>query len=881
MRHLATVLNKAFERVSAKIMPLQPPRDLAFDGEQFSQRLSYENAFTDAGRTVFMLGDGGLGTLWEMLPIPHEIKSEAELQEMMAEFAKIFKKISDPRVTFQIIFTQKISSNFPLPTWREDTYARQVLGRRITAIKSLAHGDNPSLYQRQIYLTLRVETAGTILNTGSASLADLISKETAIVNAALLKLRGYAQSIENSWQSLSPLRRATENELIMLLRDLLHGECDKHGLFFREVTPERTPTRLAKRMLNGTLAWERDGIGIGDDTWEVLSWSQQPAQIFAGLMTVLMQIKEPLLCVLNIRPCHYAADLEGLSAKLQGGDPYQERQKQDVYAAEDRVVGGEKLLACCLHVLVRDVNVPLHAAKEQRRGEAVCRTLNDVLPCFRETYAALPIFISCLPLHYSAKVAGFVSRERRVLSDDIGYLLPVFGGTRGATQPKQLMQARSGEAIWLNQRTSKTNPHFAVFGASQSGKSFWFANFLISEFAADPQTMVFLIDSITSVEYLGKAIANDHGFRFVKPPVEYPNIFRGTIDATRLPIIVSIIAVAVNLVCKTELTASEQTLLSEAILKTYHDNHNAATTVYQKGSKGKLGTYRQADNAVRLPRLTDIVHKLNTVAATLDLEEKLLAPLREKLLPFCGRGPYAMLFDQAEAEQPEARAAGLTIFDLAELPQSPLRTLVTLILIAEIERQFNLPANRGRKGCLIIEEAGVNLAGGNAALENYIKDAFARFAKKQISCGTITNQIAHYLDLPACRAAWNSSATNVILPVMQGGERKRLVELTNDNYLAELAASLDKQPGKFSEHLWLGDEVRGSVAYVPTGHDYWLAANHHGDVQALQYAHAQLASWPRAIDCLAEIAPHGLRDASGQLRTMTETEKRRIAAWKG
>ncbi len=80
---------------------------------------------------------------------------------------------------------------------------------------------------------------------------------------------------------------------------------------------------------------------------------------------------------------------------------------------------------------------------------------------------------------------------------------------------------------------------------------------------------------------------------------------------------------------------------------------------------------------------------------------------------------------------------------------------------------------------------------------------------------------------------------------MQAGERKRLVELTNDSYIAELAASLDKQPGKFSEHLWLSDQVRGSVAYVPTGHDYWLAANHHGDVQALQYAHAQLASWPR------------------------------------
>ncbi len=106
--------------------------------------------------------------------------------------------------------------------------------------------------------------------------------------------------------------------------------------------------------------------------------------------------------MLNVRPCHYAADLEGLANKLQGGDPYQEQQKQDVSAAEDRVVGGEKLLACSLHVLVRNVNMPSHAPKEQRKGEAVCRTLNDVLPCFRENHAALPIFIACLPLHFAA-----------------------------------------------------------------------------------------------------------------------------------------------------------------------------------------------------------------------------------------------------------------------------------------------------------------------------------------------------------------------------------------------------------------------------------------------------------------------------------------------
>lgn len=851
-------------------------------GGRFSERLIYESSLIDAGRDVFVLGDGGIGACWEIQPIPHEIKSEQELQEMMNDFAKIFKKITDPRVTLQIIFDQKISPQFTLPLWPADTYARKVLTRRIEAIQGLASGNCPSLYRRKIYLTLRVDTTDTILRTSNNALAEMITRETEIINEALITLRGYADTLEDALNSISLSTRMAESDLLMLLRDMLHGESLKHGVFFKKTERKCVPRRLAEQVMNGSLEWQRDGIGIGNDTWEVISWSQQPAHIYAGMMTKLMQIKEPLLCVLNIRPVNYTADLEGLAAKLKGGDPYQERQKHDVYQTEDRVVGGEKLLNCSLHVFVRNVDVPLTGSQEQRKGEIVCRELSDTIPCFREICAAFPVFISCLPLHYSARVAGFVAREQRVLSDDLGYLLPVFGGTRGTTKPKQLMQARSGEAIWLNQRASKTNPHFAVFGASQSGKSFWFANFLISEFAADPKTMVFLIDSITSVEYLGKAIAADHGFHFIKPPAEYPNLFRGKIDAKRLPVIVSILDVAVNLVCKTSLTAAEQTLLSASIRKVYEDNHAAATTIYQKASqKGELGSYQQTSSAIRLPCLTDVVNKLNTVAATLNLEEKLLATLREKLLPFCGRGPYAPLFDQNEKEQPDTTAAGLTIYDLAELPQSPLRTLVTLILIADIERQFNLPVNQGRTGCLIIEEAGVNLAGGNKTLENYIRDAFARFAKKQMSCGAITNQSEHYLNLPACRAAWNTSATNIILPVMQAGERKRLSELTNDDYIAALAASLDKQSGKFSEHLWLGDEVRGSVSYVPTGHDYWLAANHTGDVKALQYAHTQHDNWQQAIDCLATIAPHGFRDASGQLREMTDSEKKEVTTWLG
>jgi hypothetical protein len=181
---------------------------------------------------------------------------------------------------------------------------------------------------------------------------------------------------------------------------------------------------------------------------------------------------------------------------------------------------------------------------------------------------------------------------------------------------------------------------------------------------------------------------------------------------------------------------------------------------------------------------------------------------------------------------------------------------------------------------IIIEEAGVNLGGENPLLETWVKDAWLRFAKKNICCVMITNNAEHYLKLPACVAAWNTSASKQIFPISSGTESELLSRMLPDPYYAEIAESLIKVPGAFSEFLWIGDSVMGTGTYVPTGYDYWMAANHKGDIKAVEFAFEAHQSWQMAIHCLAEIAPMGFRDETASLRPLTDCEKIKIKEYR-
>ncbi len=880
----AALVTNALGRISEKLLPRKAAPYLLVDGDRFSDRLVYETEFEDDGRKLILLSDDAVGTMWEIDALPHEILTEKELQERMEDFSQLFRMIVSRRLTFQVIFDQRLSDEFPLPKWDErQTFARKAMKKRIAAIKRLAKdsGDRPALVERRYYLTLRVERLPMKLEA-QPTLAAQLEAQAENLREAVIRLRDFARSFENMYIARfgEHLKRCGAEATVGLLRSTLHGEAEKRGLFHAPKPDFNRREPIKKQVLNGSISWDRECVGVGADSWEMISWGAQPGSVYPGMMTRLLRIKGTVRCVINIRPAHYTDDLEPLSNKVKGGDPYQERQRRQVLSAEDRVVGGEVMLHCSMHVLYRNVGVPASAPRDLRQGEALARELSDTIPMFLEDYAAMPVFMVALPFMSSPKTDPFIARDKRVLSDDIGAILPIFGGTVGARIPCQLMQARSGEAIWINPRAGRTNPHLAIYGGSQSGKSFDVADLIYSEFAADPDVMMFLLDSICSYTYGARALGEDHGMKWHAPPASYPNLFRGEIKGDRLGKIVGIVNVAVAEICNTVLDGPEQTILGDAILETYQDNLNASRLSYMPSDDpGKPGSYGSGSGRMRVPHMGAIVNKLTIVAEKKDAPESVVRKLREKLLPFHGTGPYAMIFDQAAEEMPDERAPGITIYELAALSKS-VRVLATMIIIDEIERLIEYPVNQERPGMILIEEAGVNLGGENPLLETWVKDAWLRFAKKGISCVMVTNNTEHYLKLPACAAAWNTSASKKIFPIASSTEADHLARMLPDPYYAEIAKSLMKVPGAFSEFLWLGDSVKGTGTFVPTGYDYWMAANHKGDTKVLDFAFETHGSWQLAIHCLAEIAPMGFRDETANLRAMTETEKNRIREYK-
>ncbi|RYZ90538.1 MAG: hypothetical protein EOP04_03620 [Proteobacteria bacterium] len=872
-------ISNQFGKIASSLLPMKPADFTQLDGQRFSERIRYETDFEDDGRNLILLSDDAVGTMWEMKHLPHEILTESSLREKMEDVTYLFRMITSRRITFQVIFDQKVSDDFVRPQWNADTFARKAMRKRIKAIKQLAKdpGDRPHLIKRSYNVTLRIERLPRKLETES-NLEAQLQKDADNLREAVLTLRDVARSFENMYLARfsETLKRCSTSDLVYFLRDTLHAEADKLGTFFEKEPLIFKDERISRQVLNGSISWDKDCVGVGRDTWEVISWSSQPTRIYPGLMTKILQVKGSVRCVVNIRPANFTDDLDSMSDDTrQGGNAYQENQKTQVAEAESRVVGGEIALHCSMHILIRNIDVSPTDDKDLRRGRSIARELSDTLTCFLEEFTAYPCFMVSLPFMASPKTDPFIARDRRIWSNEIGCLLPILGGTLGTKVPCQLMQARSGEAVWLNVRAGLTNPHLAIYGASQSGKSFSVANLMTSEFASDPNVMVFLIDSISSYRYLARAIGEDHGMRWVEPPGSYPNVFRGEITEARLTIITNIIKVAVSEICGATLNGPEVTLLGDAILANYEDNFKASQTAYvQSDNPLEVGRYEAGSGRMKLPRMTAIVNKLTIVAEKKDASD-MVPKLREKLLPFYGSGPYSSIFDQDAEETPDAKAPGITVYELRHL-SNDIRTIVTLIIIAEIDRLINHPANEGRKGMLVAEEAGVILNGKNPLLEDFIAKAWVTFAKMKISCVMVTNSIDHYINLSACKTAWAVSSNKLILPILAGNERKKLGEIISDPYYAEIAKSLTKMPGAYSEALWIGEAVNGTISFVPTGYDYWLAANHDDDTKAIDYAYSVHGKWQMAVHCLAEIAPMGFRSDLMTTRILNEDDKKKI-----
>jgi hypothetical protein len=868
-------LGQMYEKLIDQLRPMKPYDFLRAQVPSFTHLLPYETVL-DLERPTVLLSDGSLGVVWELTPFSHETLPHEELERLCGSIGRILGDIKHPEAALQVIFDSEPSETFDLPAYAgsPETSAQKILVDRIQAVQALAKKPREKLrlMRRRVFLTLRLGRSqgfNHMVDEGSKGVSPRLAQLSRDIDAL-------SRDLEYGLSHAGIAYRVLDGtDFLYLLRCTIHDSAYGQLTDKRPVHPRRG--RLSSQALQGFVKLTPHGVGVGGDTWEVASWADQPPTVYPGMLARLLELDIPLRLVLNVRPCFEKSDLDRKSFLLRRAeDPAGELQRSEVRDTMDALARGESLVYTSLHLLVRNVEVSPQEL-ELKSGTlellAKVKTLTQI-PWILEKYAAPALFLFALPLGFSKTAASFSGREKRVLSRNLGPYVPLYGAFTGTRKPLQLMVSRGGSAAWLSPLASETSAHMAVLASSGGGKSFFAQNLMMSFIAQYKDPLIFIIDKKTSYEIFAKVVGEDHGYQLLKPPAEYPNIFRGPLDAYRLPVIVGLLKSAISLVSKNlVLGAVEEMLLSDAVRLAFEQNELDAQTAYQGGSLQEIIAAQ-----VKIPRLSDVRNNLFTVAGTSGVSPAVVAPLAESLTPFVGQGPYAALFDREEFDLADPATPGVSLYDIDAVASHPLlSTLTTQMILSEILRQICRPENRGRPGMLVIEEAGV-LAGSSPEIVAFIQDSWKTFRKLGIICVGLTNEVDDYRVKPGPREIWNISPNKIILKMLvkdiekAGSREGELAPLIDDAHLINLIGSLTKKDGVYSQGLFLSDETKGTFVYSPTGYDYWCAASKPLEVATVyRIADAfQKEEKPffEAVSWLAQNFPGGVRDAKGDLREL-------------
>jgi hypothetical protein len=893
-RLLASLYN-APDRLLDRIRPPKPYDFLKAQPESFADTLPYEAMLavstTQGDGEVCLLKDGSLGILWELSSLSHEVLPHSEIERHTRALAEVFEKIRHPLVTFQLIYDVTPAPTITRPPYLQDpkTAPELMLAARVESIEGLARvpKDHLRLMERRVFLTLRLaRTQSPVLhlweNEREAVLAHFASQKS---------------EIERLWgeveYSLShgaiPYRPLSGKDLLTLLRRTFHDLPSLRGAAVLEPEEPLKDVRLSAQILRDFVQLSPESVSIGGDKWQVTSWLDQPPTVHAGLCAAFMELDIPHRVILNIRPCQDVTDLTTKSALLKkASDAYGELQRAEIRGTQEALARGDQLLYVSMHLLIRNESKDTQDSRDVAK-EVVSRvkTLTQI-PFMVERYAAPAIFLFSLPLGYGPTSGKFTGREKRVLARNIAPYLPIFGSFRGTKTPLQLMVARGGESAWINPFDSETSPHMAVLASSGGGKSFFAQNLMSSFFAKEGRIyrgkpkgpLLFIIDKKTSYEIFARVIGEEFGSQIVKPPTEYPNIFRGALDEFRLPVMVGILKTAVCLVSKeARFEAREEMLVAEGIRLAFAQAELASRTAYSPE-----GLMDQSPGLMKIPRLSEVVENLFSVAARTNIPPSAAEALAQEFAPFLGQGPYAALFDREDWDFYDPQTPGLSLYDLDAVSGHPvLATIATQMILSEILRQIRRPENRGRPGMLVIEEAGV-LAGSSPAIVSFVQDAWKTFRKLGIACIGLTNEVDDFAEKPGPREMWNVSPNKVILRMLDKDIQKALTgnpdqgypPLITDHHLGALLQTLTKRDGHYSQGLWWSDETQGTFVYRPTGYDYWCAASKPIEVETVHEVARCFADDSRpyfaAVRWLAEHFPRGARDVDGTLRHLSTEE---------
>ena len=120
------------------------------------------------------------------------------------------------------------------------------------------------------------------------------------------------------------------------------------------------------------------------------------------------------------------------------------------------------------------VNARIHFVLKAETEEAVDAATNTLINVLnrlgadglKEDKIGDTLFLTCLPLNFDYTYEKFIRRTKRLLSDNLSDMVPLYGSFRGTKTPATLYVNRRGEPVCIDFFDSDINPHGLLIGSS-------------------------------------------------------------------------------------------------------------------------------------------------------------------------------------------------------------------------------------------------------------------------------------------------------------------------------------------------------------------------------------------------------------------------------
>lgn len=809
---------------------------------------------------VLLNVDGSLGRVWQIGSRDVELACEEEREKFSLGLAAFIGTLP-PEMHAQMILWGSDDIEPSLERYRsfgcaqDSQVAGAALESRLAFMLALAQNGQQTgqLKVRRIRLIFSVRVFPSWRNVPGGVKAEAFFCDT----------RQVSRVISLQWQEHKEAFLRQARQIENSLRSLGLGcvclqEKDITALLYKMLNPRRArnvpaPVRdqgfIRDQLLFSPVKIAPEGLRLDGSILRLVTIKELPAQTFAGMLLAgyrggFWDELGDMAMVFNFVVPDQSRALAKLKAQKAFafirrssslGDVSEEAvgKKEELSAVISRLFqGGQSVLESRIHFVCASVD----EQESLRQAEHIIHFLGrSGIQAVREDAIGSSLFLTCLPLNYDHRREPFIRRKRRMLSDNLADMLPLYGAFQGTGTPAALYLNRRGEPVFLDLFDSDTNPHAVIIGASGAGKSFFTNDFIHQNYRTGAH--FFVLDKGHSYRKTCEVLGGSYVSLDMSSPVLI-NPFARTLQSEGLAFLVDMLALMASGGDERDrLSREEKGVLHLAVLEAYA-RHN--------------------QNSSRELVLSDVVAVLEDPAACFagvsgaDMAFRLAL----RLIPYTRRGQYGAFFDGQSQFVPGGR---FTVFELAQISRYPDLQLVALLNIMFLITGFVSDEDlRGKNKFLIIDEAWQLLKTSSTA--DFISAAFKTFRKYRCAAVAVTQETADLLQQPAGLAILANSAHKIFLRQESGIIERLCRELAFSPQTGELLRSLVTVRGRYSEALVLVGPGGGVIRLAPDPFLYWAATSDARENEFLdEIRRQQEGNLTRALMVCAGKMPHGLR----------------------